>query len=120
MLKYLFTLADTIKKIAGDDHSPLIPTITLKAISQAIKDLENIHCKKTDTVAKCKTKRPSTNANYAYVAGTANQLGDGDKTINGVVDSNKHPSNWLVWNDRCHKKVYFCVIVRRQRVPQME
>ncbi len=46
LTEILNALADTIKKIAGDETFTTNPAITLKAISKTIKDLENVYYKK--------------------------------------------------------------------------
>lgn len=72
LTEILNALADTIKKIAGDDTFTTNPTITLKAISQTIKDLENIYYKKTDTVNEAKHATNADEAKHAASADTAN------------------------------------------------
>lgn len=71
LTEILNALADTIKKIAGDDTFTTNPTITLKAISQTIKDLENIYYKKTDTVNEAKHATNADEAKHAASADTA-------------------------------------------------
>lgn len=103
-------MAEAIKKIAGDENFTNNPTRTLKAITDIINGLGETYYKKTDTVASAKQATNATNANYANVAGTANQLSDGDKTINGglIVTNGVIPQTGLDWNDRYNKKVVFC------------
>ena len=72
LTEILNALADTIKKIAGDDTFTTNPTTTLKAISQTIKDLENIYYKKTDTVNEAKHATNADEAKHAASANTAN------------------------------------------------
>jgi hypothetical protein len=71
LTEILNALADTIKKIAGDDTFTTNPTTTLKAISQTIKDLENIYYKKTDTVNEAKHATNADEAKHAANADTA-------------------------------------------------
>lgn len=71
LTEILNALADTIKKIAGDDTFTTNPTTTLKAISQTIKDLENIYYKKTDTVNEAKHATNADEAKHAASADTA-------------------------------------------------
>nr|DAR11455.1 MAG TPA: hypothetical protein [Caudoviricetes sp.] len=71
LTEILNALADTIKKIAGDDTFTTNPTTTLKAISQTIKDLENIYYKKTDAVNEAKHATNADEAKHAKSADTA-------------------------------------------------
>lgn len=71
LTEILNALADTIKNIAGDDTFTTNPTMTLKAISQTIKDLENIYYKKTDTVNEAKHAESADKAKHAASADTA-------------------------------------------------
>lgn len=71
LTEILNALADTIKKIAGDDTFTTNPTTTLKAISQTIKDLENIYYKRTDTVAEATHAASADEAKHAKTADTA-------------------------------------------------
>lgn len=71
LTEILNAFADVIKKIAGDDTFTTNPTMTLKAISQTIKDLENIYYKKTDTVNEAKHATNADEAKHAASADTA-------------------------------------------------
>lgn len=71
LTEILNAFADVIKKIAGDDTFTTNPTMTLKAISQTIKDLENIYYKKTDTVNEAKHAESADKAKHAASADTA-------------------------------------------------
>ncbi len=59
--RILNALADTIKKIAGDDTFTK-STITLKAISQTIKKIWRISITKNGYGSRCKTATNATNA----------------------------------------------------------
>lgn len=71
LTEILNALADTIKKIAGDETFTTNPAITLKAISKTIKDLENVYYKKTDTVAEATHAARADEAAHATTADTA-------------------------------------------------
>ena len=68
LTEILNALADTIKNIAGDETFTTNPTMTLKAISETIKDLEKIYYKRTDTV------KEATHAARANSAATADNV----------------------------------------------
>lgn len=67
----LNALADTIKNIAGDETFTTNPAMTLKAISETIKDLEKIYYKTTDTVAEATHAASADEAKHAKTADTA-------------------------------------------------
>jgi hypothetical protein len=67
----LNALADTIKNIAGDETFTTNPAMTLKAISETIKDLEKIYYKKEDTVAEATHAASADEAKHAKTADTA-------------------------------------------------
>lgn len=71
LTEILNALADTIKKIAGDETFTTNPVITLKAISETIKDLEKIYYKRTDTVAEATHAASADEAKHAKTADTA-------------------------------------------------
>lgn len=71
LTEILNALADTIKKIAGDEKFTTNPATTLKAISETIKDLEKIYYKKTDTVVEATHAASADEAKHAKTADTA-------------------------------------------------
>ena len=71
LTEILNALADTIKKIAGDEKFTTNPATTLKAISETIKDLEKIYYKKTDTVSEATHAASADEAKHAKTADTA-------------------------------------------------
>ena len=71
LTEILNALADTIKKIAGDEKFTTNPATTLKAISETIKDLEKIYYKKTDTVAEATHAARADEATHAETATNA-------------------------------------------------
>lgn len=71
LTEILNALADTIKNIAGDETFTTNPAMTLKAISETIKDLEKIYYKKTDTVAEATHAASADEAKHAKTADTA-------------------------------------------------
>lgn len=71
LTEILNALADTIKKIAGDEKFTTNPATTLKAISETIKDLEKIYYKRTDTVAEAKHAASADEAKHADTATNA-------------------------------------------------
>lgn len=71
LTEILNALADTIKNIAGDETFTTNPTMTLKAISETIKDLEKVYYKKTDTVAEATHAARADEAKHAETADTA-------------------------------------------------
>lgn len=71
LTEILNALADTIKKIAGDEKFTTNPATTLKAISETIKDLEKIYYKRTDTVAEATHAASADEAKHAETADTA-------------------------------------------------
>ena len=71
LTEILNALADTIKNIAGDETFTTNPTMTLKAISETIKDLEKIYYKRTDTVKEAKHAATADEAKHAKIADTA-------------------------------------------------
>lgn len=71
LTEILNALADTIKKIAGDEKFTTNPATTLKAISETIKDLEKIYYKRTDTVAEATHAASADEAKHAKTADTA-------------------------------------------------
>lgn len=64
-------MAEAIKKIAGDETFTTNPTMTLKAISETIKDLEKIYYKRTDTVKEATHAATADEAKHAKTADTA-------------------------------------------------
>ena len=71
LTEILNALADTIKKIAGDEKFTTNPATTLKAISETIKDLEKIYYKRTDTVEEATHAASADEAKHAKTADTA-------------------------------------------------
>jgi hypothetical protein len=71
LTEILNALADTIKNIAGDETFTTNPTMTLKAISGTIKDLEKIYYKRTDTVKEATHAATADEAKHAKTADTA-------------------------------------------------
>lgn len=71
LTEILNALADTIKKIAGDEKFTTNPATTLKAISETIKDLEKNYYKRTDTVAEAKHAASADEAKHADTATNA-------------------------------------------------
>lgn len=71
LTEILNALADTIKNIAGDETFTTNPTMTLKAISETIKDLEKIYYKRTDTVKEATHAATADEAKHAKTADTA-------------------------------------------------
>lgn len=71
LTEILNALADTIKNIAGDETFTTNPVMTLKAISETIKDLEKIYYKKEDTVAEATHAASADEAKHAETADTA-------------------------------------------------
>ena len=71
LTEILNALADTIKNIAGDETFTTNPTMTLKAISGTIKDLEKIYYKRTDTVKEATHAATAYEAKHAKTADTA-------------------------------------------------
>lgn len=71
LTEILNAFADVIKKIAGDETFTTNPAITLKAISETIKDLEKVYYKRTDTVAEATHAARADKAKHAETADTA-------------------------------------------------
>lgn len=71
LTEILNALADTIKNIAGDETFTTNPTMTLKAISGTIKDLEKIYYKRKDTVKEATHAATADEAKHAKTADTA-------------------------------------------------
>lgn len=65
-------MAESIKKIAGDENFTNNPTRTLKTITDTINGLGEIYYKKTDTVKEAKHATNADEAKHATNADTAN------------------------------------------------
>lgn len=65
-------MAESIKKIAGDENFTNNPTRTLKTITDTINGLGEIYYKKTDTVKEAKHATNADEAEHATNADTAN------------------------------------------------